>query len=328
MDSTNSMVQICLSNRHLNLILLSTEACNLRCTYCFERFIHGRMEPGVVQGVKRLLDRRREDLEVLNLSWFGGEPLLAFEVVREINTHALDLFSDQGGVRFDSNMTTNAVLLSRDRFEELLQLGVTAFYITFDGPQVEHDSRRVRANGQGTFDTIWENVLALRDVEGRFEIILRLHLDAENHEVMVPFIETCKATFGDDPRFRLWVQLVKRLGGAQDATLPILEGEEAVTVSERLRCLANPEQHPSSTPELTICYASWANSFIIRADGSINKCSVAVAHPNNQVGHLEPDGRMLLDAKQMSKWMRGIMSANPAELACPMVGLADRPGAG
>ncbi|MFH0945182.1 MAG: radical SAM protein [Planctomycetota bacterium] len=314
---------MCLSNRHLNLILLSTEACNLRCTYCFEKFARGRMEPRIVQGVKCLLDRRRQDLEILNLSWFGGEPLLAMDVVREISTHAMALFGGREGVHFSSNMTTNAMLLSRTRFEELLGLGVKAFYITFDGPRESHDAKRMLPNGQGAFDTIWDNVLALREVEGDFEIVLRLHVDAENQESMAPFIETCKATFGQDPRFNLCVQMIKRLGGAQDQLLPVLERNEASSIIARLRCLANPDQVASSKPELSICYASWANSFIIRADGSINKCSVAVDHPNNSVGRLEADGRMKLDSTMIAKWMRGIFSGKPEELECPMLGLAD-----
>ena len=42
----------------LHLILFSTEQCNFRCTYCYEKFLHGRMKPEVIEGVKRLVTRR------------------------------------------------------------------------------------------------------------------------------------------------------------------------------------------------------------------------------------------------------------------------------
>ena len=324
MDLASSVEQICLSDRHLNLILLSTEACNLRCTYCFEDFTHGRMEPGVVQGVKRLLDRRQRDLEQLTLAWFGGEPLLAMDIVREVNAHAQDLFGGRPGFQFRSNLTTNALLLTRQRFEELLGLGVTSFFITFDGPREAHDTQRVRANGRGTFDRIWNNVLALQEVEGQFEVVLRLHVNARNHVLMAPFIETLKATFGHDPRIQPRVQPLARLGGAGDAELPVLEGQSAAAILQRLRGLIHPDPPPASEPHFSICYAAWANSFIIRADGSVNKCSVACDHANNNVGRLESDGRLLLDNARMAAWMRGMLSGEPAELDCPRIGLAGR----
>ncbi|MFF7227919.1 hypothetical protein [Streptomyces sioyaensis] len=51
-----------LTDRTLHLIILPTEQCNFRCTYCYEDFSVGRMGPETVQGVKRLLDRRLDGL--------------------------------------------------------------------------------------------------------------------------------------------------------------------------------------------------------------------------------------------------------------------------
>ena len=39
----------------------------------------------VVTGIKSLIDRRSEDLDDLEISWFGGEPLLALDVITEIS---------------------------------------------------------------------------------------------------------------------------------------------------------------------------------------------------------------------------------------------------
>ena len=45
----------------------------------------------VVTGIKSLIDRRGEDLDRSGYCWFGGEPLLALDVITEINRHALDV---------------------------------------------------------------------------------------------------------------------------------------------------------------------------------------------------------------------------------------------
>ena len=53
-----SLFDSCTNNRVLHLIVLPTEACNFRCTYCFEDFKLKRMEPWVVLGLERWLTSR------------------------------------------------------------------------------------------------------------------------------------------------------------------------------------------------------------------------------------------------------------------------------
>src|SRR5262245_26459110 len=77
----------------LHLILLPTEACNFRCVYCYESFAYGRMEPWVVQGVKNLLSNRVANLDQLKISWFGGEPLLALDIIESIHEHTRSLLA-------------------------------------------------------------------------------------------------------------------------------------------------------------------------------------------------------------------------------------------
>jgi uncharacterized protein len=106
----------------LELILLPTEKCNFRCTYRYESFEIGRMQPAVVNGIKRLLDVRLPQLRQLELSWFGGEPLLAPQVVVEISSHA-SLLAAKHSVSYNGNMTTNAYLLTPDLLRRLVSLG-------------------------------------------------------------------------------------------------------------------------------------------------------------------------------------------------------------
>src|SRR5262245_23043526 len=80
-----------LDNRHLKLTILPTEQCNFRCTYCYEDFELGMMPRWAVDGLKRLMTVRAPELRVLDLRWFGGEPLMAFPIVAELCEHAQTL---------------------------------------------------------------------------------------------------------------------------------------------------------------------------------------------------------------------------------------------
>lgn len=324
----DGIVRSALSNDNLNLILMPTEACNFRCVYCYEDFKLGRMRRGVVSGVKNLLTRRAPELSQLDLSWFGGEPLLALDLIEDILRHVADLQRAYPGMRHASNVTTNAWKLSTDVFARLLSLGVNSYQISFDGPRQLHDRKRVLADGQPTFDRIWNNVLALRAVPGEFHVLLRIHVDRENEAAMPDFIDECRAAFGADPRFEIFVRQLSRLGGPNDENIAILSGEQGSQRIEELRRRARGEtglvaSAAAVAPAPHVCYAARANSFVVRSDGRVNKCTVALEHPANQVGVLHENGELEITAARMLDWMRGLRTRHPIELYCPMIGLAE-----
>jgi uncharacterized protein len=71
------------SSMHHNL--LPTEDCNFRCTYCYEDFAIGRMSRATIEAVKKLIESRVPKLRALTIGWFGGEPLIAKDIVMEIS---------------------------------------------------------------------------------------------------------------------------------------------------------------------------------------------------------------------------------------------------
>ncbi len=274
----------------VDLTLMPTEQCNFRCTYCYEDFRLQRMSGELVRAIGKFLARRAPGLELLSLSWFGGEPMLALDVVEEIQARALSLAEEYPRLQVRASMTTNGYLLSPPRLARLLELGVNRFQVSLDGAREMHDRRRMKAGGQGTFDRIWRNLRAARRQQGSFEIVIRIHVDRDNRASMPEFIRQMARSFGGDPRFRVFIRQVSRLGGAGDASLPVLGTRTAATL-DALRELARAaglKQHESD-PRSSICYAAAANSFVIRSNGEIAKCTVALAHPNNRVGRVLRD---------------------------------------
>jgi uncharacterized protein len=321
----------CLTPRALGLILLPTEHCNFRCTYCYEDFALGRMAPGVVSGVKELLSARAAELDELTLAWFGGEPTLALDIVEDVQSHAQGLVRRFPRLRLSANMTTNGWKLTPDVFTRLLSIGVDDYQISFDGPPEHHDRKRVRAGGKPSFDRIWRHVVAMRDRSDRFKIRLRLHVDHENLEAMFPFVDRCRATFGDDPRFEMFLKPLSRYGGPNDADLSLLSGDEDwMRFADLQACVAGaraPEIPRSSGPPAVghgeICYAARGNHFVVRSDGRLCKCTIILDDPRNQVGRLREDGTVEVSAAAMEPWLRGLWSGRESELVCPLQGLPE-----
>lgn len=316
-----------LSNRRLELILMPTEACNFRCTYCYEDFALGRMSRELVGGIARLLDARAPSLDSLTLAWFGGEPLLAPDIVLGLQEHALALAEEHPSLSVHASMTTNGWKLVPALFERLVERGVREYQISFDGPPEQHDARRLRQGGRPSFARIWENVLAMRDSDRSFQVVLRLHVDRENLDSLFGFTERIREELGHDRRFSAFLKPLSRYGGPNDAAIPVLESEED---GRRFRALerhvaellgAPSAERAGGKPEQGACYATHGNSFVVRADGRVQKCTVALDHPANTVGRLAADGTLEIDSPRMRPWMRGLFSGESGELLCPLIGL-------
>lgn len=310
------------SNRQLQLIILPTEACNFRCVYCYESFSLGKMPREIVLAVKRHLTRRFQELQSLQLSWFGGEPLLAIDVIEEICAHVAELRVSHPQCGFSSDVTTNASLLTPSVFEHLCELGVNTYQISFDGAREEHDKRRIQANGSPTFDRIWGHLMAMRQSKRGFRAIVRLHLDAENVRSVERFIADFRREFTSDSRFTLFIRPVSKLGGPNDARLPVLDHDKALEIAHQLSLDCEKVGVPSRTmakaSKAPICYASQLNSWVVRSDGRLGKCTVALDSPTNDIGRLLADGSFALDAERIKPWIRGLGSRNTKELSCPM----------
>jgi len=310
------------TNEALHLIVLPTEQCNFRCTYCYEDFAIGQMEPSTIQGVKRLLDKRFPGLRSLTVSWFGGEPLLGRGVVEDVSAHITERVAGQSGLRYEADMTTNGYLLDLPTAERLSLLGVRTYQISLDGPPAVHDTTRVRANGSASFQRIWNNLLALRTSDLPLRVLLRVHLTRATLPCMPEFLAQVRDTFLDDDRFSVKLRPVERMGGPNDESIDVLPwAERAEIVKELGKALGTGSAASEEPGRMDVCYAARPNSFVIRADGGIAKCTVALNDPANTVGRLLPDGSLRIDNAQLGPWVRGWATRDQDAVRCPYLGM-------
>lgn len=321
MDGLPARYEAFLATDLLQLIVMPTEHCNFRCTYCYEDFEIGRMRPEILDGIRRLIHARMAGLSRFQLSWFGGEPMLAHADVVALSREAQRLASSSG-TTFVSDITTNASLLTPSRFEELVGAGVTVFQVTLDGPAELHDKTRVSVNGKGTFTRIHDNLMAALRTDLHFDLLLRVHVHAGTRD-LVPDLINLLRDF-DDPRVRLFFRGISDLGGPHAGEIETMAPDECDALCHELynlaRSAAPSAQRFNAAPDAA-CYASMANSWVVRADGRLGKCTVALNDPRNEVGFLSPDGQMHVRADLVRPWLRGIFTSDEEALACPLPGL-------
>lgn len=147
-----------------NLVMHITEACNLRCDYCYIQKTPRVMNRQVAeQSVRFLFDHAPEGDDPLSITFFGGEPLLEPGLIEYI--HALA--SQQGGVRgreVTFGMTTNATLITAQNAQMIKRLGISV-RLSLDGVGDAHDRHRRTISGKGSFDLIRRQLGHIAEIE-------------------------------------------------------------------------------------------------------------------------------------------------------------------
>ena len=320
MQSLHQIVK-CISNEYFGLTLMPTEQCNFRCTYCYEDFSIGKMTEGTIQGIKNLLKQRAPDLKHLTVSWFGGEPLAAKNVVYELGRYIKELLREYPNIHYESDMTTNGFALKGDVIKQLLDLEIRSFQISLDGPKEIHDKTRVRMNGEGSFDVIWNNLLALKSLSADFRVMIRVHVTPENYQALEDFLPIVKQTFDGDKRFGIFLKAIENLGGPNGGKFSTLGKSKFEAIERLYAMIRDMEMSPLRQKDAYICYASKVNNLVIRADGTLSKCTVVFNDERNKLGRIHDDGTIDVDAEKMNLWVRGLKSLDETTLGCPLKGL-------
>ena len=158
------------------MCLLISQDCNLRCEYCFAEtgdFGMGRSLMSLETGKKAIdfLLEKSGNRENLELDFFGGEPLMNFDVVKEIVKYARERKKEYGK-NFRFTVTTNGLLLTDDKID-FINKEMSNVVLSIDGRKCVNDRMRHRVDGTGCYDTIVEKFRETVDARGDKEYYVR-----------------------------------------------------------------------------------------------------------------------------------------------------------
>ncbi len=150
----------------LSITVLTTYACNLKCTYCFQDGLHSpsSLDRETSRKVIRWISEKLHALSprTLELVFYGGEPLLNPKAIHIISRGISEITRPMG-IQLNISIITNGVLINGELVDSLLPLGLKEIKVTLDGDQQAHDAKRPHRNGDGTFHTILANLLNVKE---------------------------------------------------------------------------------------------------------------------------------------------------------------------
>ena len=176
----------CAAPQGVGLTICPTMNCNFDCPYCFETHRPGRMSPEVQDDVVNLARRMLEAVggKRLNVTWFGGEPLLAADVIKSLSERLIAL-AEEFHADYSAGIVTNGYLLSQKNIDLLERCRVSSCQVTIDGLEEKNDATRRLAGGGPTFERITGN---LRNGKIPFRVTIRQNIQESNLDE-VPKVE-------------------------------------------------------------------------------------------------------------------------------------------
>ncbi len=157
--------------------------CNFRCRYCFadEGAYCSTRESMSFETAKAAVDfliKNSGKRKVLEMDFFGGEPLMNFDVLKQTVYYA-KAAGEKAGKKFLFTTTTNALLLN-DEVIEFFNAEMENVVLSLDGRKEVHDAIRKSINGKGTFDLIIDKIKKFISLRGDKSYYVRGTFTAKN----------------------------------------------------------------------------------------------------------------------------------------------------
>jgi uncharacterized protein len=167
-------------SKSLGIVVCPTLACNFACPYCYEHNLPTfKMTEETQDKLIKFINTNSLGMDSLTLNWHGGEPLTAFDTIKQIYTKL------EGKVKLPighSSMVSNGYLLSKEICKYLASKKLDYLQITIDGNEETHNKTRILKNGKSSFGEIMKNIDMATDLMPNCRIGIRTNIGKNNRE--------------------------------------------------------------------------------------------------------------------------------------------------
>lgn len=299
------------SERKLHITIIPTLKCNFECHYCFIRpdSIMDMSVSTYVSIIEFISSKViNEKYNLVEITWFGGEPSLK---MNDIVSFMEQLKNVVQNINIKSVMITNGYLLNYDSFLKLYDCGIKHFQITFDGDRKSHDDIRYIRNGSGTFDSIWGNLLDIRDnaFEFDYEINIRTSFMKDNIKNQYNLIDDYFQFFYEDHHFSIGFKPILDIFNENINVCNKTEVKQTISLlNMHLNKKCGDELISDIslyTPIKKWCNATFFDTYIIKPNGLVFNCDSIMHDSEKAIGKIDKLG-MSFNENHM-KWHKYIV---------------------
>ncbi len=325
------------NRERLELLIAPSMACNLDCFYCFEanRYV-GHMSPAVQSNIVRLVrDYFGSGTKRLDVTWYGGEPLLAFSVLERLSKQFLALCGELDR-EYSAAIVTNGTLMTHKKAQQLASWNVKRAQITLDGVPELHDARRIPKNRRPTFYRIMDGIEAAaaymhvsvrinvcQKVAMRFEELVHILAERGLNRLVSVYMAPLqmvqhRAVVSPQGAQTTLLSVASQAGGEQ---LDTVDGRECANLELRFNNILRKYGFATSNrlpePRCTTCMADKEHSWLIEPNGDAHKCYWTAGLRAEAVGRLTEGGIVARDPYR--KWRDWTAYRDPGCMQCIML---------
>jgi len=191
------------------LAVVPTLACNMKCSYCFQKEIKQKapMNQRTCRGVVEMVSQLAGKVKGITVLWFGGEPFLALKTIEKLSGQFQEICRKQG-ISYYAEMITNGSLLNQETLESLKKLNLGQLEISLDGLPSSYSVRKgvPLKKALKFYDFLMNSATALLEAVGSLKI--HLNVDRDNIEEAKEIVLQMKRTSSAASRIDFHLQLL------------------------------------------------------------------------------------------------------------------------
>lgn len=273
------------SKNHLSLTIAPTMACNFKCVYCYEgsRVKNVTMTQEVMDGVIEFI--KKSECKSLSITWYGGEPLCAWEKIVEFNNKIDNLHLES----FTQSIVTNGSLLDERKIEYMYEKKFSFIQITLDGSEEIHNKSRPMKNGNNSYNTIMTklDLLNMYSKKGmKLPVSIRVNITEENAQEFSVLHKELSEKY--EKNFFIYPGFVTKSDENECHTTTCLtfdkEADFILKLSKENGIITNrlfPEGN-----RLMGCGAQVVSNYVISPKGDLYKCWEDISDESKTVGNV------------------------------------------
>lgn len=245
----------------------------------------------------------------MDLTWYGGEPLLAFDRIKKL----YKLLKEDGmpEIRHQS-IVTNGYLFTEEICDFFYEQGLNSIQITLDGWRDKHNQTRfLKGNKKGTFDVIYKNIeLILSKIPNVF-LSIRVNIDKNSIGDFIEVYKMVRNDFKDNNNISAHPGYLRiETPDRRSICNSCIDSE---SVLDFIHILEDNGIDTSTFPDRKTkgCMLQSSNSFIIGPKGEIYKCWNDVSDGSKIIGYIDKD-----EITNKSLYIRYMTDASPFNDEC------------
>lgn len=282
------------STDYATFTIYPTFSCNFKCKYCIQRETEINDQQFnselVIKFIEKFIYNKKPKKIVV--VWSGGEPLLKWEMIKQISERLIAVCS-KAGVEYGSQIVTNGYLLNKYIAKSFSKYKISHAQITLDGTPEYHNNLRVHNNSKDTFSKVLGGIL---NSSKFISTTIRVNINEFNFNSFEDLIILLKELIKDNRNILINPKMIVPDIGTRDVSGCYTPKEYGKYEPDLLGIIMKHDFRAQNTVYSGLnlrCAYYHKYSFNICSDMKLYKCSELVGFEKYAYGEISDSGRII-----------------------------------